>query len=414
MHRICHSKSENMLSRTGPRGSLLALLAALLLLVTIGSLVAAGIGEDGPYGGYEVWALDQGTNIIHILQPDSSAADGFSVIDTVDLGAYAAAEIDMPHMIDFTRDYEYAVIASPASANTTVIRTEDRQVIAVLDTGPGSHMASFTPDDSRIIVDVIADGTVVEIDADLANEHFEIARVLEVAEDPLVQERAGHFSRDDDGALLTQPVCHDYANGGRRAYITLGPGLADGGLVVLDLESFEAVAAYGPEEVSVNCGTVAHPEDSRFYVNGGSVDEGHWYVFDTSTHEPIPDADGEIRRSSEGRDAHGVWITPDGGELWMVNRASSDGIVIDPETDEVIDFIEWTGRSPDILTFSPDGQWAFITLRGPEQRSGPHAIAGDTPGGSVMNVATREIHAILELDPERGESDFHGIGLREL
>lgn len=118
--------------------------------------------------------------------------------------------------------------------------------------------------------------------------------------------------------------------------------------------------------------------------------------------------------ASGGRDAHGVWYTPDGSELWMVNRASSDGIVIDAGTDEVIDTIEWTGRSPDILTFSPDGRFAFVTLRGPVQRSGPHAIAGDTPGVSIMDVATREVREILVPDPERRESDFHGIGMRRL
>lgn len=395
--------------------ALIMFAAALLLGLTAGAAAyGAGAGEADATAGYEIWALDQGTNIIHIVQPDDSAEAGFSVFEQVDLGAYPDAEIDMPHMIDFTQDYEYAVIASPASANTTIIRTSDRQVVAVLDTGAGTHMASFTPDDSRIIVDVIAEGTVVEIDVDLENERFEIARTLKVSEAPLVQERSDVFSTDDEGNLMTQPICHDYANGGRHAYITLGPGLADGGLIVLDLDSFDLVAAYGPEEVSVNCGTVAHPQDSRFYLNGGSVDEGHWYVFNTETHEPIADENGDIRRSSGGRDAHGVWYTPDGSELWMVNRASSDGIVIDPNTDAVIDTIEWTGQSPDILTFSPDGAYAFVTLRGPEQRSGPHAIAGDTPGISIMDVATREVSALLILDPDTHESDFHGIGMRQL
>ena len=395
------------------RRVLLRFAAAALIGLTVGAgAFGAGLAEVEAGPSYEIWALDQGTNIIHILQPEVSAPVRFSVSDTVDLGAYPHAEIDMPHMIDFTQDYAYAVIASPAGANTTVIRTADREVVAVLDTGAGTHMASFTPDDSRIIVDVIAEGTVVEIDVDPANERFEIARTLKVSEAPLVRERADVFSTDGDGNLVTQPVCHDYANGGSHAYITLGPGLGDGGLIVLDLDSFELVAAYGPQEISVNCGTVSHPEDARFYLNGGSVDEGHWYVFDTDAHEPVPDENGEIRRSSGGRDAHGVWYTPDGSELWMVNRASSDGIVIDAATDEVIDTIEWTGKSPDILTFSPDGRYAFVTLRGPEQRSGPHAIAGDTPGISVIDVATREVRDILVLDPIRGDSDFHGIGMR--
>ena len=406
-----HADKIHSAGGRGNRRFLARRLVATALLALFAVLSASNATAQGD-PGYEIWALDQGTNIIHIIRPDSATENGFEVAETIDLGSYPDAEIDMPHMIDFTRDYAYAVIASPASANTTVIRAADREIVAVLPTGAGTHMASFTPDDSRIIVDVIQEGTIVEIAADLQNESFEISRTLIVANDSVVRSKQDAFSRNSDGELMTQPICHDYTHDGRYAYITLGPGLSDGGLVVLDLESFSLVEAFGPNEISVNCGTVSHPEDDRFYINGGSVEQGHWYVFDTTRHRPIPNSTGEIRRSSHGYDAHGVSVTPDSTELWMVNRASSDGIVIDPATNEVKDYIDWTGKSPDILTFSPDGEYAFITLRGPQQRSGPHAIAGDTPGVSVMRAADRSIHAILELDPERAESDFHGIGMR--
>jgi hypothetical protein len=63
---------------------------------------------------------------------------------------------------------------------------------------------------------------------------------------------------------------------------------------------------------------------------------------------------------------------------------------------------------------SPDGKHAFITLRGPKPRSGPHQIAGTRPGISVMDVKARKVVTILE--PAKGDekSDFHGIGMRPL
>ncbi|AFG36504.1 YncE family protein [Spirochaeta africana] len=106
-------------------------------------------------------------------------------------------------------------------------------------------------------------------------------------------------------------------------------------------------------------------------------------VFDTTTHTPVH----AEPRTSFGLDAHGVRATPDGSEIWMVNRATSDGIIIDPRTDAVIDYLPFVGESPDILDFSPDGRFAFVTLRGPATLSGPHANQEFSPGVAVLDTA---------------------------
>lgn len=374
----------------------------ILSLALLTVLVAGAAAQSGPRGeeaagatGYEVWALDQGTNQIHIISPE------LEVTDTIDL----EGTVDMPHMIDFSADFAYAFIANPASGDTIVIRSEDREVVARLETGPGSHMASVSRDD-RVIVDVLgnaegAGASLVEIIFDSEAKSFEMGRTLIITEDPLFADLAG-------AGHLGRPVCHDYSADGRYAYVTLGPALTDGVLVVVDVDAFELVKVFDPEEIRANCGTMLTPDGTKMFVNGGSVEEGHWYAFDPATHELLHEA------SSRGFDAHGVWFTPDGSELWMVNRASSNAIIIDPQSLEIIDEIDFVGKSPDILTISPDSRYAFITLRGPQQRSGPHAIAGDTPGVAVVDVAAREIVTIIE--PAQGDerSDFHGIGLRPL
>ena len=215
------------------------------------------------------------------------------------------------------------------------------------------------------------------------------------------------------------PVCHDYTHDG-EAYVTLGPSYADGGLVVFDPETFEITEEF--PEIPANCGTLAHPTEEKFYVNAGSADTdaadgaGDWWVFDTETHEMIGDT-----RSTEGYDAHGVMFTPDNEELWMVNRDTDDGIVIDPETDEVIDELDELGESPDILAASPDGEFMFASTRGPEQYSGPHQIAGNTPGVAVIDVDSRELVEVVEPDqdyteeeaedPDSPTPDFHGLNV---
>jgi hypothetical protein len=359
-----------------------ALGAFAALALAISQLAAAS---------YEVWALDQGTNTIYVITAD------LVVGEVIEL----PASIDMPHMISFDSQFRYAFVANPASANTAVIRTADRAVVAVLPTGAGSHYAGVVPGDERAIVDVIGDAKLVEITLDLAAETFTIGRELVIADDPAFVARAEEFAG-------SSPVCHETTADGRYAYVTLGPALAAGGLVILDTEAFALAHVFPPDEVASNCGAGRSPDGSHMMVNGGSLEEGRWYVFDAATHQLVHQG------SSHGTDAHGAAFTPDGAELWMVNRHSSNGIVIDAQTFEVTDELPFTVSSPDILAISPDGRRAFITLRGPEPRSGPHAIAGETPGVAVMDVATRALVTILEPDPGNPRSDFHGIGIRPL
>ncbi len=362
------------------------LAAALTLTCVLAFTAASAVAAD-----FEVWALDQGTNVLYVITPD------LQVGETIEL----PEGIDMPHMIAFTSDQAYAFVANVASGNTAVIRASDRQVVALLDTGPGTHFAGVVPGDRRVIVDVIGTATLVEIVVDAELERFEIGRQLVLADDPLIRERADEFPS-------TSPICHDYTADGRYAYITLGPALADAGLVILDVEAFELVRVYPGSEIQTNCGTIASPDGRHVFLNGGSVEAGVWYVFDATTHELVH------QDSSRGTDAHGVTFTSDGSELWMVNRHSSNGIVIDPVSFAILDEIAFTGRSPDILTIGLDDVHAFVTLRGPAPRSGPHAIHGDTPGVAIIDVATRALVTVLEPDRGNPASDFHGIALRRL
>ncbi len=372
--------------------SVLALMTALFL--------GACAPQDKPreVTGHEIWAVDQGTNIVHIYDDDHEQAD------RIDLGEHG---IETPHMIDFSSDFRYAVIASTRSNDVVILRTEDREVLEVIETGPRTHMASFTPDDSRIVVDVIGspdefrDGKLVEIEADLNEERFSKARSLVIAEDPLFQDNAEAFN--DSG-----PICHEYGPGGTHAFITLGPGLEDGGLVVLNTETWSLDHVAGPEELPVNCGTIPNRDRTKMVLTAGSGEVGEWYVIDTRSFEVVAQGD------SRGIDAHGVWLTPDGSEFWIVNRVSDDGIVLDAESFEVIDYYDELGGTPDIMAMSPDGEHVYVSLRGPNPRSAAHVAYGETPGFSVLRRADRSLKKVVQPDGDNPDSDFHAIGVRFL
>lgn len=346
--------------------------------------------------GYEIWALDQGTNRLHIYSADLKETD------RIDLGAKGART---PHMIDFTSDGAYAFIASTGSGDVTVVRTADRAILAQLKTGPGTHMATVSPDGRSAVVAVIGDlkapatGVLTEIRIDTTKKTFTLGRSLKVSEDTLVKKLGGRFKD-------TRPICQEFTADGRHLYVTLGPALENGGVVVLDTKTFAAVAGYPPDEVRANCGTVRTRDGRHMLVNGGSGKVGVWYVFDTKTHKVVHQAE------SRGNDAHGVWPSPDGSAIWMVNRVSSNAIIIDPKTFAVVGEMDFVGKTPDIIAMSPDSRYGFITLRGPKPITAPHVAVGETPGFAVLDLTSRKVVRVIE--PAKGEekSDFHGIGVR--
>ena len=373
--------------------------------------------DDSTEPTYEIWGADQGTNTIYIHQPTDDG--GFEQVDEIDTGA---AEGEVPHMVDYTSDYEYAAVACTAGARVLVYRTEDRELVANLETGAGTHFAGFSPNDEHIHVDVIGEEKIVRVDADLENEEFEQVAEIDVRENETIL---------NAGIESGAPICHQYAQDGRSLH-TMGPSYHDAALVIVDHDDFSVDRAYSGDEIPTNCGTVGHPTDEKFYLTAGlpsdpdaDPDEdpvaaegvGDFYVYDTAEDEI------DTVGSTGGVDAHGFWLTPNGEELWVLNRETNDGLVLDPDTDEVIDEIDAFGPeqsddpaesdAPDIMWASPDGEYMFVTTRGPNPLSGdPHAATGINPGYAVFDIESRERVDMIQPDGDNPDSDFHGIGVR--
>ena len=319
-----------------------------------------------------------------------------------------------PHMIDFSADFAYAVVALHHGDGIAIVRTHDREVVASVPTGGHSHFAGFAPDDNYITVDVVDDNAVKKVAADLETEEFEIVEEIVIADE------AGEEFVDRD------PTCH-YFTGTGYTYHTLGPSYHDGGLAIVDQENFELVEAYTIEEVAANCGVFPHPTQDVVYLTAGLPSDpetgkagiGEYFVIDAHTHEVIHND------ATRGVDAHGLWITPDGEELWITNRETNDGVIVDTDSHEIVEKIDRFGPetgeapeksdAPDILAASPDGEYMFATARGPNPvTADPQASTGVTPGVFVIDVESRQHIDTIRPDPNDPESDFHGIGVRPL
>jgi DNA-binding beta-propeller fold protein YncE len=415
------------------RAPLIILVALLLVLAPAGETWARGGPPGTPPGlaratPHEVWALDQGTDLIHVHDSradlDEVAAIDVSAQALRDAGFTLGAGVTnvVPHMIEFDSGYRYAFVAATAGGVTIVIDARSKEVVEVLATGPASHMAAVTPDDSAVWVSVIgAPGdpstqALVEIplDLDVADPQFAIGRrvVVEEVLEPYAAARGWEYPG-------YQPVCHQFTPDSREAWVTLGPQWNRGGLFVLDLRSATVTAAWDPEVVKANCGVAVNREGSRVVANWsgavigpGQDTEGEWYVFNARNKRLLR------TESARGLDAHGVRFTPDGRHLWAVNRISDNGLVIDGRSFRVLREIEQVGDSPDILDFSPDGSLVYVTQRGPAPRSGGvHAASGQQPGVAVLDATTQRTLRVIE--PDRVASadgvvlnDLHGIGVR--
>ncbi len=407
-----------------------AMVGGIALVGGLGGGSVAAHDEGGSTDRYEIWALDQGTDTGYVYGP-TDEEHGFERLAEIDFHAIEGITPGdegaiTPHMIAFSSDFEYAAVACTTAGQTVVFRTEDREAVATCPTGPGSHFAAFTPDDEHLQVDVIGEGAIARIDADLENETFGITDRIVLDDDPVFAEHDTGFEPDEDD-VRGRPICHDYTGTG-YSYHTLGPSIDHAGVVIVDWDAFEVAEVIAPAQVRANCGTIAHPTEDEFYLTAGAPSNheptggvGEWYVLDTNEHRPIDHETGEVvsgeythedvSRDSYGYDAHGFWFV-DEDELWIVNRETSNGAIIDPRTNEVVERID-TAEAPDILWGSPDGKYLFASLRGPNPLSGdPHASTGETPGFSVRDVESREIVDVIQPDEGNPDSDFHAIGVR--
>jgi hypothetical protein len=427
---------------TVARGWSSALLLATLLAFASGPLPAdaqaGGVPGDSPArAGYEVWSLDQGTDEIHVY--DSL---GYRMVATIDVRPAAlagrgfqhvpAGPRTVPHMIDFDSRDRYAFVAATAGAATIVIDARSKEVVEVLHTGAGSHMVAVTPDDSAAWVAAIGSQEMVQITLGRLNSArpaFALGARLRVSELLAPIEAANPAWLPADPVVLQpfkyasySPVCHQYSPDGTEAWVTLGPGWQQGGLFVLDLSTHEVTAAWEPNLVKANCGVsvtadIAVANWSGRVVQGADT-AGEWYVFDRASKAPMGAPRSAAFGAVEGLDAHALRLTPDGSSYWMVNRHSSDGLVIDAETFMVTLEITSGLDAPDILDFAPDSSRVFVSQRGPLPVSGaPHAATGDEPGVVVLDAATGQRVAFL-APPVAVNSDgvvlndIHGVGVR--
>jgi YVTN family beta-propeller protein len=357
---------------------------------------------------YIVWAADQNGNDLYILDPEGN------VLEVLDLETLSGA--DRPHMLWGIPPDPYVYSANTVSGNVTVLDGRSNEVVAVVEgVGKLPHAAQPNPSKTDHIYvsnigpqDTDDQGnpdqgeTISEIVRSEGNDGYawEVTRFLDLKADPVLA--------DDELFPSRRPVCAGFTPDGRYKMVTL----FNGGLALIDLDEWEVSRAWGKDEIAEHgCGFAESPAEGEIYVTAGGMHASWLYVFDMTGDQPELAATHNL--SDTGQDAHGAWVDRERNELWLIHRVSDNATIHPLETirdaDHQYDEMEFVGRTPDLITMSPDSDRAFITLRGPNPAPTiPHDIVGERSGISIIDVAARELIEVIPLGDEEW-GDFHGI-----
>jgi hypothetical protein len=193
-------------------------------------------------------------------------------------------------------------------------------------------------------------------------------------------------------------------------------------------------------------GLLGIQKDSTLYFNsggGGGAELGFQSILysipvdafsPTPNPYPTPDTPAPTIVFDHGdrdvKDSHGLLLTKHERYLWVADRAANRLIVVDTETDTVVNEIPLAGAvsadpAPDILGISPSGNRVYATLRGPLPLTGNNAAVnnaqGQTPGLGVIQVKQggksgilKAVFPVSNFDSTDNEerADPHGLAVR--
>jgi len=72
---------------------------------------------------------------------------------------------------------------------------------------------------------------------------------------------------------------------------------------------------------------------------------------------------GESKFAVEGKEAHGLAVTPDGRQLWITTQITDDVTIVGTEDQKVVGRV-FVGRDPNWIGFTPDGRLVVVSNTG--------------------------------------------------
>jgi len=283
------------------------------------------------------------------------AGDGISVIDPVKGERIAdVATGRKPHGVEVAPDGAAVYVSNEGDGTLSIIDPKTHQVTDTIEVGGIPNQITVSADSRYVFVTLYDAGALAVIDAAAKR----VVKSVPVGRTP-------HIAlRSPDGKTI---------------YVT---SEGDMKLVALDAQSWQVT---GETPLFAWPRVLAMPSDgSRIYqtirwLNGALViDPRKQDVVDRI-------ALGEPYFAAQGKDAHGLAITPDDRQLWLTTQTTNDVTVFDAKTHRVLGRVQ-VGTDPNWVQFTPDGRLAVVSNTG-------------SNSASIIDVATRKVTATVPVGP---------------
>jgi DNA-binding beta-propeller fold protein YncE len=432
-----------------------AALAAAALILSIGLSPSAHAQRPpgfNPRTPHEVWALDQsdtredGGGTLHVYRGEAlaPAIAANAVSEVIDLGG-AVRDLCLektgsaprrPHVIAFNAAQTHAIISFVATGHVVFMDAVRRVPVAAIDAGAQAHAAIPSPDQKYVIVCNQNGKLLQRIKTEYATNTFTLEEeaTLDLANGttPSGAPREDATLRPDNAPIW--PVI-DAAS--RLAFVTL----RGGGLFVVDCTTtpMSIVGEYDKATVRPH-GVVGTEVGGKAYFDsgGGTSAQGHGgdlyalpvSAFASGANPPNTPAPKLVFSHSSRTevDAHGAVLTAGGRYLWVLDRAANTVVVVDTQTDTVVNEFSLAGRvssdpAPDFMAISPDGDRIYVSLRGPNPLTGNsptlNNAVGNSPGVGIISVNRNDqggelvgVARITHIVDGVERADPHGLAVR--
>lgn len=404
---------------------------SLCAVVLLASLAVAASAAQA----YEVWITDQSDTgkesggFLHIYDGAKLAANPVSAkpLQTIDLSGEinkfcedaTKKAVRRPHMLFFNAAQDH-VILSFLSGHVLFMDAATKKPEACLSMGKNAHAAWPTPDQKMAITANIAEKKFIRIWTDYATHKYS----FDPEKDVLNLAALEGGERPD-----TSPICPITESSSHYAFVTL----RGGGLLVLDVTAtpLKVVATLDNNQIHpAGCGGIQ--AGGTMYVNSG----GGWpiaplsydiYALDISNLPKAITVKLVSQRDDQFADSHGMASV--GRYVWSADRAGNNVEIIDTVSNLSVGAIDLetsanADPAPDLMDTAPDGQYVFVSLRGPSPLTGndkdAHNATGTIPGVGVVHVEEggRVGHykgqaTVTNQKDGKETADPHGIAVRK-